>query len=192
MTSFRQILRADINRHRDQQAMSAWGKVGAIRRTPGLQAVFVYRFGRLLDSRKKSIAVWPLLAVGWIVYALAAAVVRKGYGIRLSLSADIGPGFYVGHFGGVEVINCRLGQHCSVGQQTKVGRDGQIDGPRIGNGAWIGAHSKVFGPVTIGDNVTIAPGARVTKDVPSRSLVAGDPGRIVSRNYDNARILPPI
>ena len=152
----------------------------------------MYRFGRLLDSKKKVIPVWPFLAIGWIAYALMAAVIRRGYGIRLLLSADIGAGFYIGHFGGIEIVNCRFKERCAVGQQTKVGCAAQINGPQIGHTVWIGAHAKVMGPVKVGDRATIAPGARVTKDVPSNALIVGDPGRIVLRPYDNSRILPRI
>jgi carbonic anhydrase/acetyltransferase-like protein (isoleucine patch superfamily) len=93
----------------------------------------------------------------------------------MSLSADIGEGFWIGHFGGIEVINCRLAERCSVGQQTKVGRAEQLDGPQIGDGVWIGAHAKIFGPVKVGAHATIAPGACVPKDVPGNSLIVGAP-----------------
>jgi serine O-acetyltransferase len=153
--------------------------------------VLVYRFGKWLQSGRSRLAIWPLLAPGWLVYALAAALIRGIYGIRLSLSAELGAGFFVGHFGGVEVYNCRMAAHCGVGQQTKVGRPDTPTGPEIGEGVWIGAHAKVFGPLRIGDRATIAPGARVTKNVPGRTLVVGDPGRNLGR-YDNTTILPPI
>jgi serine O-acetyltransferase len=192
MTSFLHASRADVNRCLDENATSMWSKLQAVRRNEGLQAVLVYRFGRMLDSKKKHALLWPLLAVGWSVYALAALVMRRGYGIKVSLSADIGAGFWIGHFGGIEVVNCRLAERCSVGQQTKVGRTEQIDGPEIGDSVWIGAHAKIFGPVKVGAHATISPGARVTKDVPSHSLIVGDPGRIVSRRYDNSHILPRI
>jgi len=156
----------------------------------GLQAVLVYRFGQLLRASRRRVLLWPLLLLGWLVYGLAMLWVRQAYGIRIALSADIGAGFWVGHFGGVEVANCRLGMRCSVGQQTKVGRVEDVDGPCVGDGAWIGAHARISGPIKVGNGVTIAPGARVTKNVPDRALVAGDPGRIVLRGYDNSQILP--
>jgi len=192
MSSFLRVARADLNRYLDQNATSAWNKLNAVRRNEGLQAVLVYRFGRMLESKRKQLFLWPLLVFGWAAYAFAALVMRRGYGIEVSLSADIGAGFWIGHFGGIEVVNCRLAEHCSVGQQTKVGRVEQIDGPEIGDSVWIGAHAKIFGPVKVGACATIAPGACVTKDVPRNSLIVGAPARIVSRRYDNSRILPGI
>jgi serine acetyltransferase len=192
MSSFLNTLRADVNRCLAANATSVRHQLEAVCRNEGLQAVLVYRFGKLLVSKKRRAHLWPLLAFGWGAYALAALLMRRGYGIKVSLSADIGAGFWIGHFGGVEVVNCRLAERCSVGQHTKVGHPEQIDGPQIGDGVWIGAHAKIFGPVKVGAHATIAPGARVTKDVPRESLVVGDPGRIVSRRYDNSGILPRV
>lgn len=189
MSSYWNVMRADI-------ARCVGGKQSSLRRAAiigvhmGLQAVLVYRFGRLLIASRKRVAFWPLLPLGWLLYALAAFVVRRAYGIHISLSADIGAGFWVGHFGGVEVMNCRLGERCSVGQQTRVGEAEQAHGPQVGDGAWIGAHARVTGPVRLGNGVTIAPGAHVTKNVPDRALVVGAPGRVVLTGYDNSRILP--
>lgn len=49
----------------------------------------------------------------------------------------------------------------------------------IGNNVYIGQKAIILRGVTIGDNVIIAAGAIVTKDVPSDSVVAGVPARVV-------------
>lgn len=49
----------------------------------------------------------------------------------------------------------------------------------IGNNVYIGQRVMILRGVTIGDNVIIAAGAIVTKDVPSDSVVAGVPARVV-------------
>jgi len=190
MTGFWKTVRGDLSRYVGKAKVSKRQVLRTIYWEPGFQAVFVYRLGRLLHSKSNVVLLWPLLALGWVFYAPMALFIRKGYSIELSLSADIGPGFYVGHFGGVEVFGCRMAENCSVGQLTKVGRADQVDGPQIGCGVWIGAHAKIPGPVKVGDQATIAPGARVLKDVPSKSLIVGDPGRVVFRGFDNSRILP--
>ncbi|WP_222435305.1 acyltransferase [Puniceibacterium confluentis] len=50
---------------------------------------------------------------------------------------------------------------------------------RIGRYCGIGARSIVMPGVTIGDHAIVAAGAIVTKDVPSRSIVAGNPARVI-------------
>ncbi len=49
----------------------------------------------------------------------------------------------------------------------------------IGKGAWIGARAVILPGVTIGEGAVVAAGALVTKDVPSDTLAAGVPARIV-------------
>ena len=54
----------------------------------------------------------------------------------------------------------------------------------IGNDVWIGGNVTILPGVHIGDNVVIAAGAVVTKDVPSNSLVGGIPAKII-REIEN-------
>src|SRR6185436_13836999 len=53
---------------------------------------------------------------------------------------------------------------------------------RIGDNCFIGAHSIVLPGVTIGNGCIVAAASVVARDVPARSLVAGNPARIVERN----------
>jgi acetyltransferase-like isoleucine patch superfamily enzyme len=61
--------------------------------------------------------------------------------------------------------------------------------PIIGNDVWIRPGATLTGPITIGDGATIAAGAVVSKDVPPRALVAGDPARVAIADYDNSALL---
>ena len=49
----------------------------------------------------------------------------------------------------------------------------------IGDDVWIGANAVILPGVTIGHHVVVAAGAVVTKDVPSRTLVAGVPAKVI-------------
>ena len=54
----------------------------------------------------------------------------------------------------------------------------------IGNNCFIGAKSVVLPGVTIGDNVIIGAGSIVTKDIPSNSVAAGNPCKVL-KPYDS-------
>ena len=54
----------------------------------------------------------------------------------------------------------------------------------IGNHVWICSNSIVLKGVTIGDGAIIAAGAVVTKDVPSKCMVGGNPAKIIRTNVD--------
>lgn len=56
---------------------------------------------------------------------------------------------------------------------------GGKDDTRIGSNCFIGASSIIMSGVTVGDHCVVAAGSIVTKDVPSHSLVAGNPARVI-------------
>ena len=51
----------------------------------------------------------------------------------------------------------------------------------IGDDIWIGANAVVLPGVTIGNHSVVAAGAVVTKDVPTHSIVAGVPAKIIKQ-----------
>lgn len=55
---------------------------------------------------------------------------------------------------------------------------------RIGNKVWIASNAMILSGVTIGDGAIIAAGAVVTKDVPTRCMVAGVPAMVVKENVE--------
>ena len=100
-------------------------------------------------------------------------------------STSIGGGFYIGHHGPI-VINASavIGENCNVAQNVTIGMEnrGKRKGcPTIGDKVWIGAGAVVVGKITIGDDVLIAPNSFVNRDVPSHSIVLGNPCKIVYR-----------
>lgn len=55
---------------------------------------------------------------------------------------------------------------------------------RIGRHCFIGGESLILPGVTIEDECVIAAGSIVTKDVPARSIVAGNPAQIIRSNIE--------
>lgn len=55
--------------------------------------------------------------------------------------------------------------------------------PTIGNTVYIGINAVIVGGITIGDDVVIGPGAYVNFDVPSHSVVIGNPGVIHTKEH---------
>ncbi len=108
--------------------------------------------------------------------------------IQIPSNTLIGKGFYIGHCGRI-IINgqVKIGNNCNIATGVTIGQEnrGKRKGyPAIGNKVWIGTNAVIVGNITIGDDVLIAPLAYVNFDVPSHSIVIGNPGKIIHR--DNA------
>lgn len=70
------------------------------------------------------------------------------------------------------------GKNLRIGPGVIIGRSSS-GFPTIGDNVYIAANSTVIGNVNIGNNVIIGAGSVVTKDIPSDSVVAGNPVRII-------------
>lgn len=181
---------ADIQRYARDGCSKSWTSVLAIvLQNYGLHALAAYRLGRLLLRTRRSCYWWPLWVLAWPAYFLLSSYVHLVYDIRLSLSADIGPGLHISHFGGILVRSCRLGSHCSIAQLVQISPvDGEA-GPIIGDRVWIGAHCKIKGHFRIGSGSTLGAGSVVQRDIPEKALCLGAPARIIMPGYDNQHIL---
>jgi acetyltransferase-like isoleucine patch superfamily enzyme len=58
-------------------------------------------------------------------------------------------------------------------------KDGRMQGPRIANGAAIGAMANLLPGVSIGAGAVIAAGSLVTRDIPAGKLALGSPARVL-------------
>lgn len=106
-------------------------------------------------------------------------------GIEVSPKVIIGGGLYLGHPFCITVNdrvvlgkNINFHKGVTIGQENRGKRKGV---PTIGNEVWFGVNSTVVGNVTIGNDVLIAPNSFVNFDVPSHSIVVGNPGIIIRK-----------
>lgn len=53
---------------------------------------------------------------------------------------------------------------------------------KIGDNVWIGCNSIILKGVTIGDGAVVAAGSVVTKDVPPKTLVGGNPAKVLKED----------
>lgn len=105
------------------------------------------------------------------------------YGLEISPQTSISGGFYLGHAFGITVnplavigSNVNLHKGVTIGQENRGKRKGT---PKLGNCVWVGVNATIVGSITIGDDVLIAPNSYVNQDVPSHSIVIGNPCRII-------------
>lgn len=74
-------------------------------------------------------------------------------------------------------ITCMMFNYMDKEHHYRI-RQGEIN---IGNNVFIGAGSRILYDVTIGDNVIIGAGSLVNKSIPSGTVAAGVPCRVIGR-----------
>jgi serine O-acetyltransferase len=174
-----QTIRADLYRYRGEAGGRAW--LVEYLRTPGFRYTFYLRKVAYYSAHKRSFGLLP-----YVYNRLWLNHYRFRYGFEISPTTVIGPGLYLGHFGGVVISpNAVLGSNINIAQGVTIGatsRGARRGAPTLGNRVWVGANAAIVGKVTIGDDALIGPGAYVNFDVPEKSIVIGNPGQIVSQS----------
>ena len=106
-------------------------------------------------------------------------------GIEIPWNTSIGRGIYLGHVYNITVNpGAVIGENCNIHKGVLIGQSnrGPSKGvPTLGNCVWVGINAAIVGGVTIGEDVLIAPNSFVNRDVPSHSVVFGNPCIIKSR-----------
>lgn len=129
------------------------------------------RFMLYISNLIYNCEIWPKTKIG------AGLFIDHPYGITINSKSTIG-------------INCNISKGVTIGQENRGVRKGT---PIIGNEVWIGTNAVIVGKIKIGDDVLIAPNSFVNCDIPSHSIVIGNPCRIIPRQnategYINNRI----
>ncbi len=155
--NFKSLYSSDMNRY---------GKVSPGR---GLKR-FHYYFRKAQTSSNKLLQSY---------YRFRFSRIKAKYHIELYAGAKVGKGLYLGHPYGITINpkaeigeNVNIHKGVTIGQENRGIRKGV---PTIGNRVWIGINATIVGKITIGDNVLIAPNTYVNCDVPSNSVVFGNP-----------------
>lgn len=154
--------------------------------TQGIWAIVVYRLRRKIFFECNSKLIRFLLKPPLFVMQM---IVEMTTGIHVQPTIDIGPGFYIGHFG-----NIFLGGHTKVGKFFNIsqgctvgyaGRGEKLGLPEIGDFVYLAPGSKVIGKIRIGNHVAVGANAVVTRDVPDGAVVGGVPARVIGHGSSN-------
>ena len=125
--------------------------------------------------------------------------------IAKTFNCDCGKNIFIGNdFTGnhnltiLDIREVYIGNNVMIGPNTLITTVGHPLSPkgrrqyhafaqpvRIGNDVWIGGNVTILPGVTIGNNVVVAAGAVVTKDVPDNTLVGGVPARKIKEIEDD-------
>lgn len=176
----------DIQAFCNQRTGGVLRKVIACLRSPGLQAVLCFRFGHWLLCR--NLALRLFLDPCFLIFNLYIQVI---WGIELERAARIGPGFIIAHFGGITLSGAAvIGANFNLCQCTTIGLAGAGEGegaPVIGNDVYVAPGARLFGKITIGNNVKIGANTVIHQNIPDNAVVACVPGFSILSMKGNLR-----
>lgn len=107
---------------------------------------------------------------------------KLGYSIPLNV---VGPGISLPHYGGIIISSkAKIGANFRVHCFVNIGNT-DYGAPQIGDNVYIAPGAKIFGPIVIGDNVKIGANAVVNKSFPEGNCtLVGVPAKRVNEKVD--------
>ena len=100
---------------------------------------------------------------------------------------DIGPGLLIVHGDATFIYAKTIGKNLYVNQCVTIGVVG-TKAPVIGDNVRVATGAIVIGDISIGNDVTIGAGSIITKNVPEKCVVVGNPARIVKMDEKKVNI----
>lgn len=149
---------------------------------PGLHAILAHRVSHVLWTSGLT-----------TMARFLSQVMRSITGIEIHPGAELGHRVFIDHGMGVVIgettvvgDDCVIYQGVTLGAGSDARKGAQTRGkkrhPTLGRGVIVGSGSEIQGPINVGDNVQVASGSIVLKDVPDNCVVVGVPGRVIIRD----------
>ncbi|HEY0939944.1 MAG TPA: serine acetyltransferase [Steroidobacter sp.] len=173
-------LRADLKRRYAMTTGSTLRRVLTLARAPGTHAVLVLRFGQWSQRQPALLRLLfdPL-------YAILDLFIQAFWGIEIPRRTRVGPGLYIGHHGAITVSSgAVIGRNCNLSQNITIGVSGQggkRGAPTLGDNVYVAPGARLVGKINIGNNVKIGANAVIYKDLPDNAIAVMEPGfKIIS------------
>ncbi|AKB83655.1 serine O-acetyltransferase [Methanosarcina barkeri 3] len=161
-------------------------------RKPKLIGDDIWKFQRVLRKAeyytncKKSLI--SKLYLKYIEYRYHQMSIHLGFTIPLNV---FGPGLCIAHRGTIIINkNVRVGENCRIHACTNIGsnRD-ETSAPQIGNNVYIGPGAKIFGNITIADDIAIGANSVVNKSFYEKGIsIAGVPAKKINNKGSNGTL----
>ncbi|NQZ45279.1 MAG: serine acetyltransferase [Flavobacteriaceae bacterium] len=121
-------------------------------------------------NKKKNPLEW--LYYWYLEYRFKKLSIKLGFSIPKNV---FGPGLAIPHYGLI-VVNSKtkVGKNCRIHVGVNIGASGGFpEAPQIGDNVYIGPGAKIYGNISIANNVAIAANASVGRSIEEEHIVVG-------------------
>lgn len=179
------LIVADLKRYGDSRSWRDLSRRYWL--SPGFRYTLWLRLAAFLKQRKGPARIGYILS-RWMLWRCG-----RRFGIDIPYNTRVGPGLYIGHYGGIVVSHeAVLGADCNINHQVTIGvkYGGKNAGtPILGDRVFLGPGSKIIGGIRIGDDVAVGANAVVLESIPDSSVVVGVPAHVVSKKGSSAYVV---
>jgi len=159
-------LSADMERRcRRHNLTTSWARWRFFLAEPQYRTLFWWRLAR---------AGGPLSSLFRRLYLRSS----RSSGLEIN-TRELGGGVIMPHWGRIILNAESIGRDLYVLHNVTVGNDYTTGLPVLGDDVFLGTGCTVLGAICIGDHVVVGAGSTLMTDVPSCSLVAGNPAKVV-------------
>ncbi|MDG1730904.1 MAG: serine acetyltransferase [Algibacter sp.] len=117
----------------------------------------------------------------YLRYLLKKSSVKLGFSIPENV---FGPGLALVHYGTI-VINakCKIGKNCRMHAGVNIGASGgEKEAPQLGDNVYIAPGAKIYGNISIPNNTAIGANAVVNKSFDEENtVIAGIPAKVIGK-----------
>jgi len=112
------------------------------------------------------------LYIYYLKYKFRNISLKNGFSIPINV---FGPGLCIVHYGTIVINrNAKIGSNCRIHACVNIGASGGNKGaPQIGDNVYIAPGAKIYGNITIANNIAIGANAVVNKSFDQENIVIG-------------------
>lgn len=152
----------------------------------GLWALAEYRFSHWVYYYVNTPILRQILTLISVFWHKIIVIVTR---IEIPKYTYIAPGLYIPHGGNIVIHpDVSIGKNCTIshGVTIGIGGRGKSKGcPKIGEEVYIAPGAKIFGHLAVGSYAAIGANAVVTKDIPEKAVAVGIPAKVI--NYKGSQ-----